>query len=234
MKLLILQHVPHEQPGYIAEYAREKNITLDVIELWKPYMIPNTEDYSGIIILGGPMGVYENFSSKNDELTLIQKNFGSVPILGICLGSQLVAHALGAKVQPNEKGKEIGYYEVELTEAGRESSIFREFPPRIKVLQWHGDAFDMPKDADLLATSVLCMNQAFSFQRSFGFLFHFEFTPEMVKSQMEIDKEWTHKNFDLDETKLSKEASELAPTMKSQCYRLLDNFLYSDTEAPIS
>jgi len=227
MKLLILQHVPHEQPGYIAEYAREKNITLDVIELWKPYTIPDARDYSGIIILGGPMGVYEDFNSKNYELALIQKNLGSVPMLGICLGSQLIAHALGAKVQPNEKGKEVGYYEVELTEAGKRSPILNGFPPKIKVLQWHGDTFDIPKGADLLATSALCTNQAFSFQRAFGFLFHFEFTLEMVKNQIEIDKEWIHKNFNLDEVKLLNEANELAPIMKSQCYRLLDNFLYS-------
>ena len=84
MKLLILQHVPHEHPGYIVQYAREKNIILDIIELWKPYGIPDVSGYSGVIILGGPMSVYEDFSSKHDELALIQRNLGSIPILGIC------------------------------------------------------------------------------------------------------------------------------------------------------
>lgn len=128
MKVLVLQHVPHEHPGYIAEYAKEKNIALDVLEFWGPYSLPVVNEYAGIMILGGPMGVYEDFPSKNDELALIKKHADTVPMLGICLGSQLLAYALGAKVQPNEKGKEVGYYDVELTRAARESSILRGFP----------------------------------------------------------------------------------------------------------
>src|SRR3989344_3714357 len=72
-KLLVLQHVPHEHPGYITDYARDKNIQLDVVELWHPYVIPVVSDYAGVIIMGGPMGVYEEFSSKKYEIALIQE-----------------------------------------------------------------------------------------------------------------------------------------------------------------
>ena len=187
MKLLILQHVPHEHPGYIADYANEKGITTDVIKLWQPYSIPAPEDYAGIIIMGGPMGVYEEFPSKDEEIALIQKVVGRTPILGICLGSQLLAHALGSKVHPNPGGKEIGYYSLKLTGAGKQSPALKEFPQDIQALEWHVDAFELPAGAELLVSSAQCENQAFSFKNAYGFLFHFEFTPEMVRNQITID-----------------------------------------------
>lgn len=225
MKILILQHVPHESTGYIGEYAKEKGISIDVIEFWQPYFIPALQEYSGIIIMGGPMGVYEDFPSKNDEIALIQKAVGKIPILGICLGSQLLAHALGAKVYPNPGGKEIGYYDVELTEAGKRSDILKGFPKHIKALEWHGDMFKLPQGATLLASTPLCANQAFSFKNAHGVLFHLEFTPEMVQNLVKTDHEWTHKDFDLNETKLMSETDEIAGLMKQQSYLLLDNFL---------
>ena len=228
MKLLILQHVPHEHPGYIADYANEKGITIDLIKLWQPYSIPASEDYSGIIIMGGPMGVYEDFPSKSEEIALIQQVIGQISILGICLGSQLLAHVLGAKVYPNPRGKEIGYYDLKLTEVGKKSSALVGFPSDIQALEWHGDAFELPAGAELLVSSAQCENQAFSFKNAHGFLFHFEFTPEMVRKQIAIDHEWTHKDFDLDEAKLIREADELASLMKEQSYRLLNNFLAGD------
>jgi len=225
MKLLILQHVPHEHPGYIADYANEKGITIDLIKLWQPYSIPAPEGYSGIIIMGGPMGVYEDFPSEKEEISLIKKTLGHIPILGICLGSQLSAHAFGANVYFNPKEKQVGYYDLELTEAGKRSSILKGFSPNLKALEWHGDSFEVPEGAELLVTSAACKNQAFSFKNAYGFLFHFEFTPDMVRNQIKVDREWANKNFELDEAKLTREADELAGLMKRQCYLLLDNFL---------
>lgn len=229
MKLLVFQHIPHEHPGSIAKYAQEKNIVLDVIELWKPYSIPQTHTYDGIIVLGGPMGVYEDFPSKADEIKVLQSALGRTPILGICLGSQLFAHALGAEVHPNMKNgqriKEVGYFTVDLTEKGKNASILKGFASPLKVLQWHGDAFELPKGANLLATSPLCANQAFSFENAHGFLFHFEFTPDMVAKQIEIDREWIHKDNEVDEQLLLKEAHEYAYLMEKQCFQLLNNFL---------
>ncbi|KKW11628.1 MAG: glutamine amidotransferase class-i [Parcubacteria group bacterium GW2011_GWA2_49_9] len=242
MKILIFQHVPHESPGYIADYAKEKGITLTVLELWKPYTMPEAASYDALIVLGGPMGVYDDFPSKEDELRVIRDTMGKKPLLGICLGSQLLARTLGAKVYKNfkdgKRAKEIGYYDVTLTKEGSESPLFKDFTSSFKVLQWHGDAFDLPphqsaedwcggvpQGATLLASSPLCDNQAFLYKSAYGTLFHTEFTVDMVKNLADIDRAWTHEDFNLDEQKLLAEAESLAPLMKKQCYRLLDNFL---------
>jgi GMP synthase-like glutamine amidotransferase len=227
-KVLVLQHVPYEGHGYVADYMREHRIDFDVVRLWEPYALPDVSRYSALIIMGGPMAVYEEFPSKNDEVALIKAAIGTIPMLGICLGSQLIAHALGARVYPNENdakpAKEIGYSTVQLTSEGVASRLFKGFDSNVRVLQWHGDAFDLPTGASLLATSPLCRNQAFAYKDAYGLLFHLELTPEMVQGLAEVNREWTHESFDLDEEKLGDEARDLASLMKTQCYRLLDNF----------
>src|SRR6185295_13142995 len=101
MKLLILQHVEHETPGYILDYAREKGIEVEVVELWKPYGMPPADSFQALIILGGPMAAYDSYASRDDEVKFIQNAIGKMPILGVCLGAQLLAYALGARVYPN-------------------------------------------------------------------------------------------------------------------------------------
>ncbi len=230
MKFTIFQHVPHEHAGLFGKCAKQRGVQLNIIKLWEPYTMPAVSQADALIILGGPMGVYEEFFSKADELNFIKQALGKIPIIGFCLGSQLLAHALGAKVYPNEKDgkriKEIGYYNVELTPDGKEDKIFQSFSSPIKVLQWHGDAFDLPGGATLLATSKDCVNQAFRFgEKAYGMLFHNEFTPQMVEKQIEIDKKWIHENFIMDEEKLKQEAKENAGLMEQQCQKLLDNFI---------
>lgn len=227
-KALVLHHVPYEGQGYIADYMQEHEIDFDVVRLWEPYALADVSQYSALIVMGGPMAAYEAFPSKNDEMALIKAAIGTIPILGICLGSELIAHALGARVYPNENdgkpAKEIGYYTVQLTPEGSANRLFQGFDSDVRVLEWHGDAFDLPSDASLLATSPLCRNQAFAYKNAYGLLFHLELTPEMVQGLAEVNREWTHEHFDLEEEKLDQEARELAPLMKRQCYRLLDNF----------
>jgi GMP synthase-like glutamine amidotransferase len=225
MKMLVLQHVPFEGVGYIGEYAKERGFELTVIDLWKPDTIPDTAEYGLVIILGGPMGVYDDFPSKQDEIELIRANYTKVPMVGVCLGSQLLAHALGAHVGKNEKGKEVGYYDIKLTDEGKNSTVFGDFSSPFKAFQWHGDAFELPKDAKLLATSPICANQAFSVGKAHGFLFHFEFTPEKVDTLIEVDNNWAHTDFQLDDDAVRKASRELAPLMREQCFRLLDNVL---------
>lgn len=229
-KILVFQHVPHEHPGMIRDIADEQGVKLDVLELWKPYQVPDANRYSGLVIMGGPMGVYEDYPSKNDELAFIKEVLGKIPIIGFCLGSQLLAHALGAEVYPNikdgKKVKEIGYYNVDLTDEGQGDPIFKGFTTPVKVLQWHGDAFDLPQGALLLATSPDCTNQAFHFgNNAYGMLFHNEFTPEMIQTQIETDRNWIHEGFEIDENQLLQQARDNAQLMRQQCNRLFTNFL---------
>lgn len=233
MKILVFQHVAHESIGLIADYASQKGIQLHIIDFGKPYQIPNINNFDALIIMGGPMGVYDGpdkFPSKEDEVNFIKNALGKIPIIGFCLGSQLLAHVLGAEVKQNivngKIKKEIGYYDVDLTEEGVKDQIFKNFSSPVKVLQWHGDAFSLPEGSILLATSPDCANQAFRYgDKTYGLLFHNEFTPEMVNNLIAIDREWVHKDFSFDEEKVQKEAEEHKSLMKKQCSMLLDNFL---------
>jgi len=226
--VLVLQHVPYEGQGYIADYMQDHAIDSDALRLWESYALPDVSKYSALIVMGGPMGVYEDYPAKNDEVALIKSAIGTIPVLGVCLGSQLIAHALDARVYPNERdakpAKEIGYSTVHLTPEGSANRLFKGFPPDVRVLQWHGDTFDLPAGASLLATSPVCRHQAFAFQSGYGLLFHLEFTPDMVRGLAEANREWAREDFDLDEDQLNREARELAPLLRAQCYRLLDNF----------
>lgn len=232
MQWLVFQHVPQEHPGLITVFAQENNITLDIIELWKPYHIPSVLNYDALIIMGGPMGVYNDkdiYPSKEDEIKAIQEGLDKIPMFGFCLGHQLIAHVLGANVYPNiqngKKIKELGYYPIELTPEGLQSPLFKGFTSPAEVFLWHGDVCDAPKGAMLLATSPLCHNQAYSYKNLYCIQFHFEITPEMIDKLIEIDNTWIHEDFDFDEEKVRQQAQEKAALMKEQSDRLLQNFV---------
>lgn len=232
MNFLVFQHVPHEKPGLITGFAKENNIHLEIIELWKPYRIPSISNYDALIIMGGPMSVYDDkdaFPSKADELKVINKGLGKVPMIGFCLGSQLLASALGANVYPISKNgkkiKEVGYFDIKLTPDGLENPLFKGFNSPVNVFQWHGDTFDMPKNSKLLATSSLFHNQAFSYKNAYGLQFHFEFTPDMVKNQIKIDRKWIHEDNEVDEEELLKQAYLKEKNMKKQSDIMMRNFL---------
>jgi GMP synthase (glutamine-hydrolysing) len=230
-KLLIFQHIAREHPSYIFDYVVERKYEIDVVKLWEGGIIPDVSAYDGLIVLGGPMGVYEEYTGKEEELAAISQNIGTTPMLGICLGAQLLAHALGARVYPHEVDgkhvKEVGYYSVNLTDEGIRHRLFKGFKSPVQVLQWHGDTFDLPEEATLLASDVLCKNQAFCKGNVCGLQFHVETTPELIEEWLQEDAAWTHTDFDLDEEKTLADAKKLAPLMKVQCYKLLDNFLGS-------
>ncbi len=145
------------------------------------------ERYSGFIILGGPMNVYEEdkYPYLKDEDSLIKRGIErSIPILGICLGGQLIAKACHAKVRKGTQ-KEIGWYELNLTSDGGQDPAFKGFSEKLTVFQWHGDTFDIPEGAAHIASSALFRNQAYRIgEKVYGLQFHLEVTEEMIRQWM--------------------------------------------------
>jgi GMP synthase-like glutamine amidotransferase len=228
-KVLVFQHIQREHPSTITSYAKDHGIQLDVIELWKGTKIPNISNYEALIVLGGPMGVYDEYPGKHDEIHSIRNAVGIIPTLGICLGAQLIAHVLGSNVYPFEKEgkriKEIGYYDLTLTDEGAASPLFANFPRTFQALQWHGDTYDHPQGAVPLVTADVCPQQAFARGNTYGLQFHVEATPELVSDWIREDATWAYDGFEMDEEKLKRDAEAHAETMKQNCYLLLDNFL---------
>jgi len=145
--------------------------------------------YEGLVILGGPMNTDEAhlYPHIEHELKIIQEALDNdLPILGICLGSQLIAKALGAEVGRNPC-REIGWHDVTLTEEGRKDPILRHFAETERIFHWHGDAFKIPSGAQHLATSRLCPNQAFRYgNKVYGFQFHLEVDEAMIDRWLQV------------------------------------------------
>jgi GMP synthase-like glutamine amidotransferase len=184
MRIHYLQHEPYESLGSIEDWVRKKGHVLSATKFYEDTRLPELSTFDFLIIMGGPMGVNDEnkYPWLKEEKDFIKKaiDHGKM-ILGICLGSQLIAAALGAKVYPNQY-KEIGLMDVYLTKNGNENFLSSLWPRTIKVYQWHGDTFDLPKGAILLAESDICKNQAFAYKEHvLGLQFHLEFTEESLK-----------------------------------------------------
>ncbi len=180
MKFLVLQHEACEPLVYF-----EESIEYEYSKLYEWGLSGDfpgdLQEYSGLIIMGGPMNVYqeEKYPFLKDEDLLIKEALKTgLPTLGICLGSQLIAKAAGAKIYKGQE-KEIGWYKVGLTEEGKRDRIFDMFEDRFMVFQWHGDTFDLPKGAVLLAKNDLYY-QAFRLGNAYALQFHLEVTEDMI------------------------------------------------------
>jgi GMP synthase-like glutamine amidotransferase len=191
MRALVVQHDAAEGLGLFQEILTQKGWDLDIRHMQTPGItLPeNLEDYQAFIILGGPMGAYEEkiypYLYQVQQL-ILKAGLDSIPTLGICLGAQLIARALGADVGPNSV-KEIGWYSVDLTPAGKKESIFKGFPFEFSVFQWHGDTFALPEEAVLLVTGKSCINQAFIYGKTILALqFHPEVSLAMIEHWTEI------------------------------------------------
>ena len=186
MRAHYLQHVPFEGLGSIEEWLRVVRADVKATRFWESRVLPDPDGIDLLVIMGGPMSV-------NDESELPwlveEKQFirqviqAGRPVLGICLGAQLIASAMGACVYPNTE-KEIGWFPVTVNPLP-DPSVFR-FPSAMNVFHWHGETFDLPLGAVRLARSDGCDNQAFQCGRSvIGLQFHLEITPENVRQLLD-------------------------------------------------
>jgi GMP synthase (glutamine-hydrolysing) len=184
--VLALRHVAHEGLGTIEDVLRRENLVFSVVDLFHESLRTfHPEQLAGLIVMGGPMNVDETDRHPflADEVKWIRQSVDAgLPVLGVCLGSQLLAKALGSRVYPN-RVKEIGWYEIELAAAANGDFLFGDCRPTETVFQWHGDTFDLPDGAVQLARGEQCENQAFRFGgTAYGLQFHLEVTPEIIAS----------------------------------------------------
>ena len=174
--ILIIQNCKIESAGTILDYFNQKGISYTVFHSYNNNDFPDVENYEAVINLGCPHSVIEY-----QQHQFVQKLYSYVanvvridkPYLGICFGAQILAKVLGAAVMPNDV-KEIGTYEIRLTEDGIKDSLFQNIPNRFHAFHWHGDTFNIPFGAAPLATSTDCTNQAFRKNKTIGIQFHFE------------------------------------------------------------
>jgi GMP synthase-like glutamine amidotransferase len=181
--ILSIQNTEIETLGNFKEFFEADGYTIETIHVKKDRIPKELDKYAGIVILGGYMSVYEYLPYLKEELVLINNaNSLQVPLLGICLGSQLIAEALGGRVYKGTQ-KEIGWYDVVINNKGK-NDIFKGISNNnIKVFQWHGDTFVLPNSAVLLASSDL-YPQAFRLDSCIGILFHLEVTSRMIRDWM--------------------------------------------------
>lgn len=180
--VLFIKNITLEGPGTMGPFLRERNIPFVIHDLFAGDGLPDSPDaFGAIVVLGGPMSIYEEekYPFLAEEKSFLRRCAElNQPMLGICLGAQLLADILGAKVAKNEVS-EIGWMDVELTSDGEISPLFSGFPKSFPVFQWHGDTFTMPSKAYWLARSLLCFHQAFSVEETiFGLQFHIEVDAE--------------------------------------------------------
>lgn len=191
-RAVALRHVAFENLGGFEPLIKKK-YDLRYVEV--PTSSLKDIEADLLIILGGPIGVYQEdaYPFIKEELALIKKHI-TKPLLGICLGSQLIARALGSKVYPNHT-KEIGWIPLTLTEEGLNSPIapFKDAP----MFHWHGDTFDLPQGAKLLASTPNCENQIYTLDKILAFQCH----PEVIGEQLE--SWWVGHAAELDQNKLS-------------------------------
>jgi GMP synthase-like glutamine amidotransferase len=189
MHTVILQHHPIEGPGSITPWLAIHATSSQIVKLYAGESCPAPDVVDLLIVLGGPMSVNDEREFRwliAEKVFIRQVIDRNRPVLGICLGSQLIASALAAEIRPNPY-KEIGWLPIE----GIESSTALPFSiPSTTVFHWHGDTFDLPAGALLLARSVACAHQAFCYkEKVLALQFHLEATPELVKLFIETGRD---------------------------------------------
>ena len=201
----MLQHLDREGPGTIADLCQQRGLGVSIVRLDRGASVPAAlETGDVLVVMGGSMGVADMADTRYPflarEVELLRRVLAKKqPVLGVCLGAQLLAHAAGSRVYPNQRPdalgvlrpwREVGFGDVTLVGSDHEPSLVG-LPEKIPVLHWHGDTFDLPTGAVRLAQNDVCANQAFRIGRhAFGLQFHVETDAALVCAWAEEDSEF--------------------------------------------
>jgi GMP synthase-like glutamine amidotransferase len=187
--VLVLQHIACEPPGVYEDVLNERGATIQRVELDEGEPLPDWRAFDAIIAMGGPMGALDEVDHPwlADEKRLIGDAVRSgLPFWGVCLGVQLLAASLGARVYPGS-APEVGLLPVTLTDEALADPVFAGMPRELLSLQWHGDTFDLPDGSALLAGSPAYPNQAFRFgSAAYGVQFHLEVSPALAREWADV------------------------------------------------
>lgn len=191
-KVIVFKHVAQENLGQILPVLKKEAFRIRYVNFHRePEAAPSLEKYQGLIVLGGWMGVYEmdDYPHLKLECKLIEEALKrEIPVLGVCLGSQILAHVLGARVRKHTE-RESGWREIQLTKDGLSDPLLSHFGEKATVFQMHGDTFDIPQGAVHLARSEVCEGQAFRYgKKAYGLQFHLEANKEMIDRFLREEK----------------------------------------------
>jgi GMP synthase (glutamine-hydrolysing) len=188
MRLLVLQHIACEPPAAYEDELREWGVELVRVEVDEGEPLPDWRSFAGIVAMGGPMGAYEDEAYdwlRREKQLIADAVRAGLPFWGVCLGSQLLAASLGARVYAGDE-PEVGILPVTLSPAAATDPVFSAAPAEFPTLQWHGDTFDLPEGATLLAGSPAYPHQAFRVERAYGLQFHIEVSPALAAEWAEV------------------------------------------------
>jgi GMP synthase-like glutamine amidotransferase len=182
-EILIFRHFPTEGPGYFARFLDQQGIPHRTIKIDEGEPVPKSiDDIPGLVFMGGPMSVNDRLPWIPKALHLIREAVAAdVPVLGHCLGGQLLSKALGGKVRRN-RAREFGWLPVTAVDSPLTGAWLDGLPPQFEVFHWHGETFSIPSGATLIARSRYCRNQAFVIGKSLGLQCHIEMTPALVRN----------------------------------------------------
>ena len=231
-RLMVFQHVAAEPLGTLHARIRARGHRIRFHNFQRhPDALPNVDRYQGLIVLGGPMNVEDQHRHPHlkTELRAIESALRQdKPVLGICLGAQLLAHVLGAPVRRHAQ-QEIGWYDLETTAQGREDPVLGSLGDQAPVFQWHGFTFDLPAGAVQLARTASCEQQAFRFgQSAYGFQFHLEADAAMIERWLRLPAyrdELAAAGIGRDEQTIRAATQSLIAPMQSRAGTTFDRFL---------
>ena len=191
MRIHFIQHVLFEHPGYLLTWAKQQNHSVSTSYIYESMTLPASDDFDMLIIMGGPMGAYEedkyDWLKKEKQFVAAAINAGK-KVLGICLGCQVIANVLGANVYPHTQ-KEIGWWPVYKVAENKTHPLLKNLPDTFTTFHWHGDTFDLPKEATHLFYSDACAHQGFLYKNHVaGLQFHAEVQDDLLHDMTENDK----------------------------------------------